>query len=271
MSHSAPAALAILADPLASLAARIEAVRAIGAGDPRTLASAAIPAGEAWVGSDDGDPGERPRRRVVTGAYQIDLLPVTVGRFAVFVEAGAYRDRGLWSEAGWEWLERGVALPGTEAAGRIERPRFWGEEEWRGYLHPSQPVVGVSVHEAEAFARWCGRRLPREAEWERAAGGEDGRRYPWGDAWDGTLAHHRGGHRGTLPAGCFPGGRSPHGLWDCAGNVWEWNAAEPGGAAGQRSARGGGWNGHPSQLRCAARNAWPDGARFSHLGFRTAR
>ena len=274
------APLAVLDDPRATRDERIAAVRTLGADDPRARGSAAIAAGEAWLGSDDGAPGERPRRRIATAAYEIDLLPVTVGRFSAFVEARGYRDRGVWSDAGWEWLEHGAALPLPRATCRIERPRFWGEEAWSAYLHPCHPVVGVSAFEAEAFARWSDRRLPSEAEWERAARGEDGRSYPWGEAWDPALAHHRGGHRGTLPAGCFPGGRSPHGLWDCAGNVWEWTAAESPesaqareiGAAGLlRTARGGGWNGHPAQLRCAARNGWPVEARFSHLGFRTAR
>lgn len=280
--------LTLLDDPRATLEERVAAVRALGAGDPRAGVSAAIPAAAAWVGSDTGAPGNRPLRRIASGAYEIDLLPITVGRFAAFVEAGGYRDRGLWSEAGWEFLERGAGPPGSGETGRIVQPRFWGEEQWRAYLHPSHPVVGASVFEAEAFARWCGRRLPTGDEWERAARGEDGRAYPWGEIWDPARAHHRGSDwgnhrgnhkgnlrgnlRGTLPAGCFPGGRSPHGLWDCAGNVWEWTAdAASEDAAGLRTARGGGWNGHPAQLRCAALNRWPPEARFSHLGFRTAR
>jgi formylglycine-generating enzyme required for sulfatase activity len=129
-------------------------------------------------------------------------------------------------------------------------------------------VVGVSYYEAEAYAQFANRRLPTELEWERAARGEDGRVYPWGDAWEPMNAHHRGGLRHTLPVGCFPAGRSPHGLYDAAGNVWEWCQ---GGSSALRPARGGSWNAHPPQLTCASRNAWPPAAQFSNIGFRTAR
>ena len=150
------------------------------------------------------------------------------------------------------------------------RPRFWDDPDWRAYLGPNQPVVGVSWYEAEAFARFASARLPTEPEWERAARGEDGRRYPWGDPWDPVRAHHRGGPRHTLPIGCFPAGRSPYGLWDCAGNVWEW-VQDPIGHGGLRAARGGAWNAHPPQLRCAHRNGWAEPAQFSNIGFRLAR
>ncbi len=219
-----------------------------------------IAAGQFWMGSDppEGNGDEHPRRRVETGAYQIAIAPVTNADFAPFVGKG-YRDRAVWSAAGWAWRERE----------QIERPRFWDDEAWRPYLAAGQPVVGVSFYEADAFGRSLGLRLPREAEWERAARGEDGRRFPWGDEWDLSRAHHRGGPRHTLPVGSFPEGRSPHGLLDCSGNVWEWCSDAY--QQGLRSARGGGWNAHPPQLRCASRNAWPEGARFSNLGFRLAR
>ena len=219
-----------------------------------------IPAGAFWMGSDppEGNDDEHPRRRVETAAFEIARAPVTNREYAAFVGAG-YRARDAWSDEGWEFCERE----------RIDRPRFWDDPAWSAYLAADQPVVGVSWFEAEAFARWRGLRLPGEAEWERAARGDDGRRYPWGDAWEPARAHHRGGPRQTLPVGSFPQGRSPHGLLDCSGNVWEWCAGEY--APGLRAARGGGWNAHPPQLRCASRNAWPPTARFSNLGFRVAR
>jgi iron(II)-dependent oxidoreductase len=148
-------------------------------------------------------------------------------------------------------------------------------------------VVGVSWFEAESYARFADARLPTEAEWEHAARGEDGRRYPWGEEWDASRAAARGGPRRTLPVGCFPSGRSPHGLLDAAGNVWEWvadlfdpglyrrmlggSAVAPHPPSDLRVARGGAWNAHPPQLRCANRNAWPPDARFSNIGFRIAR
>ena len=250
----------------APLEERIAAARSLGADDPRIGQMLHLDAGQFWMGSDppEGADAEQPRRLVRTGAFEIGLVQVTVSEFARFVEPG-YRDRALWSESGWAWLR----------AQSIERPRFWGEEAWRAYLDPGQPVVGVSWFEAEAYARFAGGRLPSEAEWERAARGADGRRYPWGDGWEVDRAAHRGGPRHTLPVGCFPAGRSAHGLWDAAGNVWEWCAdayhpAAPG-RTELRCARGGSWNALPAQLRCANRNAWPPTARYSNLGLRLAR
>lgn len=210
----------------------------------------AVPAGSFWMGDEP--------RRVETGAYEIADAPVTNAEYAPFVRRG-YRERAHWSDAGWDFIDRE----------RIERPRFWDDPGWGAFLGPDQPVVGVSVHEAEAFARFRGARLPTEVEWERAARGDDGRGYPWGDDWIPALAAHRGGPRHTAPVRSFSGNRSPFGLYDCAGNVWEWCADWF--APGLRSARGGAWSAHPMQLRCASRNAWPPEARFSHVGFRLAR
>jgi formylglycine-generating enzyme required for sulfatase activity len=267
-----------LEDPDVPIDERIAAARALGERDPRPGTFLRIPAGEFWRGSDppEGEPPEQPRLRARTVGFEIGLVPVTVHEFDRFVRRG-YDDRALWTDAGWEWRERN----------RIDRPRFWEDEAWKAYLGPNQPVVGASWYEADAYARFAGARLPSEAEWERAARGEDGRRYPWGEEWDPSRAAARGGPRHTLPVGCFPSGRSPHGMLDAAGNVWEWvedafdpdlhrkllglqprqTAAPP----GQRVARGGAWNAHPPQLRCANRNAWPLTARYSNIGFRLAR
>jgi formylglycine-generating enzyme required for sulfatase activity len=260
----------------APLDVRLAAARALGAGDPRIGAAAIIPAGSFWMGSgpQEGQASERPRRQLALAAYSIDLVPVTVAQFAQFVARG-YRERECWSEAGWAWRQ----------TANVDRPRFWDEEVWSAFLAPNQPVVGVSWFEADACARMMGRRLPTEAEWERAARGDEGRRYPWGDDWAPDRAAHRGLFRHTVPVGCFPAGRSPFGLWDVAGNVWEWVAdwyAESGYRAGEESdplgpaagtlkvARGGAWNALPPQLRCATRNAWSPEARYSNIGFRTA-
>ena len=207
----------------------------------------AVPAGTFLMGDD--------LRPASTGAYEIAETPVTNEEFARF----DYAVRAAWSDEGWEWRQRNG----------IVKPRFFDDPEWQAYLAPDQPVVGVSWYEADAFARSLGMRLPTEAEWERAARGDDGRVYPWGDEWSPAHAAHRGGKRHTLPVRSIAANRSPYGLYDCAGNVWEWCSDwyEP----GLRSARGGSWNAHPPQLRCACRNAWPPDARFSNLGFRLAR
>ena len=252
----------LLDDPGSALDERIAAARELGAEDPRLGRFVGLAAGSFLRGSDppEGEPPEHPQVRARTGAYEIGVVPVTVSEFARFVGPG-YADRALWSAAGWEWRTRES----------VDRPRFWADEAWTACLGPSQPVVGVSWFEAEAYARFAGARLPGEDEWERAARGAEGRRYPWGDEWDPARAHHRGGARHTLPVGCFPAGRSPHGLWDAAGNVWEWTQDAFDSQAGMRAARGGAWNAHPPQLRCANRNAWPPEARFSNIGFRLAR
>ena len=143
----------------------------------------AISAGSFRYGSDppEGDPDEWPQRELSTAGYEIGETQVTVEEYAPFVEQGGYGVKDVWSPDGWQWRLRG----------RVEAPRFWGDPAWAAYLGPSHPVVGVSWYEADAFARWSRLRLPTEVEWERAARGGEGRRYPWGNHWDPARAHHR--------------------------------------------------------------------------------
>jgi len=172
--------------------------------------------------------------------------------------------------------------------GRQTWPAFWNDS---AFNHPAQPVVGVCWHEARAYAAWLtaqsGRRfrLPTEAEWEAAARGRDGRRYPWGEAFDlavrcNAFATHV---RATTPVGVFPEGDSPEGLADLAGNVWEWTGAlyrpypyrpddgrEDPGAGGRRVVRGGSWGDGPAGLRSADRSWNSPDFRIYDLGFRLA-
>ena len=107
------------------------------------------------------------------------------------------------------------------------KPTYWEDP---AFNQPSQPVVGVSWEDAISYARWAGKRLPSEAEWEKAARGVDGRIYPWGNTWGADCCNSTGaqdGFEGTAPVGSFPSGASPYGAMDMAGNVWEWVADEP--------------------------------------------
>jgi formylglycine-generating enzyme required for sulfatase activity len=175
-----------------------------------------IPAGPFLMGLPESDflaeDHEKPQRRVDLPAYWIDVYPVTNACYARFLEAGGYERREFWTAAGWEWKRRE----------RVWHPLMWGEPGWDG---GAQPVAGVSWFEADAYARWAGRRLPTDAEWEKAARGTDGRRYPWGDAWpSAAVANFDMAAGRTTPVGLYPEGVSPYGCHDMAGNVNNWTA-----------------------------------------------
>jgi formylglycine-generating enzyme required for sulfatase activity len=155
---------------------------------------------------------EKPQREVFLSAFWIDVYPVTNGRYRLFLEAGGYDNPSWWQTEGWAWKCR---------AG-IRQPLQWGEAGWDG---TDQPVAGVSWYEADAFARWAGRRLPTDAEWEKAARGTTGRRYPWGDRWPtASLVNFAMGVGRTTPVGLYPDGKSPYGCHDMAGNVNNWTS-----------------------------------------------
>jgi gamma-glutamyl hercynylcysteine S-oxide synthase len=192
-----------------------------------------VPAGPFTMGTST-EPwaldNERPAHVVDLPAFVIDAAPVSNGEYAEFIAAGGYTDRRWWSDAGWAHR--------TEA--ELVAPRFWGRDGdgtwWRrrfGVVEPvppDQPVLHVCWHEAQAFARWAGKRLPTEAEWEKAARFDPGtgrsRRYPWGDA-DPTPEHANLGQRHLSPApvGAYPQGASPLGVQQLIGDVWEWTSS----------------------------------------------
>ena len=140
---------------------------------------------EPWAYDNELEPHETE-----IPAFRIDRMPVTNGEFAEFVDDRGYRSPKVWSDAGWEWREREDAsapLYWERSDYGWERVRFGRREP----ITPWEPVQHVSFHEAEAFARWAGKRLPTEIEWERAAGWHDHEgkfRYPWGQAWMGFEA-----------------------------------------------------------------------------------
>ena len=247
-----------------------------GASEAPCGAAVRVPAGDFVMGSDETEPGvapdEQPRHRVYLDAYEIDTYEVANRCFAAFVAGGGYEAAAHWRATGWAWQ-------GREG---VTRPALWDDPAWRA---PALPVVGVSWFEADAYCRWRGRRLPTEAEWEKAARGGDGRRYPWGQEWGPGRANGDVVAGRLTPVGGYPGGVSPYGAHDMAGNVWEWvqdrygrdyyresPASNPSGPAdgASRVLRGGSWNFPPRQLRSAARTHLPPETRLRYLGFRCA-
>ncbi|MBD0349171.1 MAG: ergothioneine biosynthesis protein EgtB [Thermoleophilia bacterium] len=224
-------------------------------------------------------------------AFWIDTVPVTNAAYLEFVEAGGYAESRHWSVDGWRWRE--------EAA--VEHPEFWRREpdgwsrrrfgRWE-VLPPEEPVQHVCWFEADAYARWAGKRLPTEAEWERAASwSPDGvkRRYPWGNEPPGPQYANLGARRfGPAPVGAHPAGASPCGAEQLVGDVWEWTASDfaayPGFeafpyreysevffAAGYKVLRGGSWATHARAIRTTFRNWDLPVRRQIFAGFRCVR
>jgi formylglycine-generating enzyme required for sulfatase activity len=141
-------------------------------------------------------------------AYWIDKYEVTNTQYANFLN-----EMGNQMEGGVTWLDaedEDVRI--HQSGGEWKADSGYGEH----------PVVEMSWYGASAYCEWAERRLPTEAEWEKAARGKDGRMYPWGDEIDNSLATYYGKARGTTPVGGYPEGASPYGVLDMAGNVWEW-------------------------------------------------
>lgn len=212
----------------------------------------AIPAGEAWMGSaeGEGEENERPRHLVHVSAFRIDKTEVTWRQFRRFARA---EGRPLPPAPMW-------GMPDEYAASNID----WSE--------------------ATAYCAWVGGRLPTEAEWEKASRGTDGRKYPWGDAWDRDRCNclDGGSHR-PESVGSFPDCVSPYGVLEMPGGVWEWcsdwfgetydpeaRKRDPRGpeSGTMRVIRGGGWVNQPTWLRPAYRYRAEPSGRHPNQGFR---
>ena len=270
-------------------AALLVGLGALAAPDPMV----AIPGGILAMGSERGEPVERPVHRVRVSPFSIDSFEVTNAEFARFVAATGHRTDPERSGLGWHWDGQ------------------WREVRGADWRHPHgpgssieglerHPVVQVSWNDARAYCLWQDKRLPTEAEWERAARGEGGRVYPWGDAPPREGARRRAsygsddccradagdGYRFTAPVGSFPAGRSPFGVEDMAGNVWEWVEdwfdpafygrspdTDPGNRTptSRKVIRGGGWGNDARGLRATLRHANPPDIGLSMVGIRCAR
>lgn len=252
-----------------------------------------VPGGTFLMGSNSGEVSEKPIHRVNVRAFSIDRLETTNAEFAQFVTSTGHVTDAERNGVGWHWDGE------------------WREIKMANWRHPHgpkssiggldrHPVVQVSWNDAQAYCRSRGKRLPTEAEWERAARGDGRRVYPWGDEpprkdmrYLASYGNDRccqadwgDGYFFTAPVGSFPGGRSPFGVEDLAGNVWEWvedtfdenfyrrspSANPVNDSKGKRKViRGGGWGNNPDGLRSTLRHANPPDIGLSMVGFRCAR
>ena len=235
-----------------------------------------VPAGEFPLGVAE------PPQRATLAAFYIDRTEVTNAQYARFLAAVAKGGDAPWRH------------PAQPKAKKDHVPLFW-ENANLGQAKAKQPVVGVDWFDAYAYARWAGKRLPTQAEWERAARGTDGRIHPWGNQPPQERLNYRANYFSTFlaadrfhytaPVGTFPNGVSPAGCFNMAGNVAEWCAdwygpipeerrlTDPKGPAtgSERVIKGGAWNTAAPSLRTFTRWRAAPGKRMASVGFRCAR
>lgn len=239
-----------------------------------------VAAGEFEQGNESLDAldNERPVHRVYLETYWIDRTPVTCGQFRSFIQVGGYQTSRWWSLEGWQWLQ----------AYRVTEPLYWPQDA----SAEDHPVCGVSWYEAEAYARFVGKRLPTEAEWEKAASWnpvtQQRSRHPWGDPeLDATRCNHSHLVGKTSPSDRQSRSQSFYGCIDLLGNVWEWTQSWFDGYPGfesypypgysqayfdgaHRVLKGGSWATHPWALRSTFRNWYYPSVREILAGFRCA-
>lgn len=222
-----------------------------------------VPTGEFPMGSNNGTDDEKPVHKVYLDAFWIDQTEVTNAMYAKCV------------------AESDTCSP-PSAIRSEKRDSYYGNSEFDNY-----PVVYVSWDQANAYCSWAERRLPTEAEWEKAARGTDGRTYPWGNESPAAdLLNYNANVGDTTESGKYPDGLSIYYAYDMAGNVWEWvndwysetyykssPASNPMGADTDvfRVYRGGSWNGNDSSVRSAYRYGSGPSGTSDELGFRCAR
>lgn len=203
--------------------------------------------------------GEDKKKEIVEQPFEIDIYPVTNGQYKAFIESNGYGEDKYWSEEGRKWRDEN----------KVKQPGYWDDERFN---HPEQPVVGISYYEAEAFAKWSGKRLPTEKEWEKAARGTDGRIYPWGDKFDKEKCNsEESGIGKTTRVTVYPAGVSPYGCHDMAGNVWEWCSDLYSKDGSYRVLRGGSWGHGARDCRASFRRANRPSRRWNGCGLRLAR
>ena len=252
-----------------------------------------VPAGSLSMGSDSGESAERPAHEVTVSSFYLDRFEVTNAAFSEFVSATNHLTDPERNGVGWHWTGKWKQVTGAD----WRRPHGPGSRIDGLEQHP---VVQVSWRDAAAYCEWRHKRLPSEAEWERAARNTGGAPYAWGNAPPSENALYRAsygsdqccraddgdGYLYTAPVGSFPSGRSPFGADDMTGNVWEWVSdtydatfygrsppTDPiNTASGKRKViRGGGWGNNPWGLRTTLRHANMPESGLSMVGFRCAK
>ena len=258
-------------------------------------AMARFPGGTVRLGTNDRTAAydnERPAHAVELAPFLIDVYPVTNADYLEFMRAGGYERRDFWSDAGWAWR--------TEE--QVDAPKYWmrDDEQWCvrvmdrvTSIDPDLPVCHVCYHEAEAFARFAGKRLPTEQEWEVGAGWDPVARrmrvFPWGDeVATPRLANVDQLSFGVAPLGAYESNRSPLGCYGIIGDVWEWTSSDflpyPGYrmfpypeysevffGSEYKVLRGGSWATRPGAIRNSFRNWDYPIRRQIFAGFRCAR
>ena len=236
----------------------------------------AVPGGRYVMGDARGDANEAPRQ-VRVESFRIMRTEATNGEFARFVAATGHVTDPERRGFGYVWDGRWHKVTGAD----WRHPK--GPESDLSGLD-DHPVAQVSHRDAAAFCRWLGLRLPSEEEWEYAARGGDGRRFPWGDdapRQDGRPLANFGavkccapdtwdGYGGTAPVGSYPDGASAFGLLDMAGNVWEWTGNRFPDRPEYITLRGGGWGNNPYCLRVSYRHGNPPDIGLDMVGIRCA-
>ena len=235
-----------------------------------------IPAGEFIMGtnSEEANNDRKPTHTVYVDEYYIDKCEVTNAQYEEFILAGGYQHKTFWTEVGWDFIQKN----------QISTPLKYGRNSVS--TEPDQPVIGVSWYEANAYATWAGKRLPTEAEWEKAARGTDRRIYPWGNKMVFSKLKYFPHSAKLLTVGSFPAGASSYGVMDMAGSLWEWTAdwygatyyaqspeKNPKGPddGEYRVLRGGGWDSIRLQLQCTYRYYDKENRRTYNIGFRCAK
>ena len=234
---------------------------------------------------------ELPAHAIDLPAFTIDRLPTTNEEYARFVNEGGYETREWWSDEGWEWRQRenwSCPLYWKRAARGWQVQSMFDDGVWQ----PEHPVTGVSWYEADAYARFKRKRLPTEAEWEKAASWDPvqkrKRRFAWGDNEPvSSMCNFHEKFFGTTAVGSFPDGASSYGAMDMTGNVWEWTSDNFAGYPGfkyfpypeysetwfdgdHRVLRGGSWATRAPLLRTSFRNFFRRHFRIAFAGIRLA-